>query len=84
MYPSVARLARISSRLAPLALFVATTAGCGAAIYQPSKGAAFELDPATEIDDDDVRPTLPNDQCLLDDLGTGRVATWSQCHKQLL
>lgn len=55
MFQSFARLVRISSRLAPLALFMATAAGCGAAVYQPSKGAAFELDPATEIDDDDVR-----------------------------
>jgi hypothetical protein len=51
----VALLARALWRLAPLLAFTAASAGCGAAIYQPSAGAGFELDPATEIDDDDVR-----------------------------
>jgi len=47
-------------------LFLATLTGCGMAVYQPARNAGFELDPAYEIDDEDVqkafeaRPQLPD------------------------
>ena len=53
-------MARLSSLLrtgtsaAALALTLATTA-CGASVYRPASSAGFELDPAAEINDDDVR-----------------------------
>jgi hypothetical protein len=38
-----------------IALATWALAGCGAAVYQPSRTTGFELDQATEINDDDVR-----------------------------
>jgi len=38
-----------------IALAAWALTGCGAAVYQPAKTTGFELDHATEINDDDVR-----------------------------
>jgi hypothetical protein len=48
----------VLKRLPLLLGFIVTAgalAGCGAAVYQPSKNTSFELDPSAEINDDDVR-----------------------------
>jgi hypothetical protein len=45
----------VSLAVAAAALSLSFAAGCGARVYQPSRTAAFELDAATEINDDDVR-----------------------------
>ena len=58
------RLALRRARLAFAALALAGLTGCGAT-YQPGRGAAFEMDAAAHIDDEDirkayeVRPQLP-------------------------
>ncbi|MEQ9320421.1 MAG: hypothetical protein RIF41_14745 [Polyangiaceae bacterium] len=46
---------------------LSTLTGCGMAVYQPARDAGFELDPAYEINDEDVlkafsaRPQLPDE-----------------------
>lgn len=50
-----------------LILALSTLTGCGVAVYQPARDAGFELDPAYEINDEDVlkafeaRPQLPDE-----------------------
>ena len=50
-----------------LILALSTLTGCGAAVYQPARDAGFELDPAHEINDEDIleafvaRPQLPDE-----------------------
>ena len=58
------RRPRVFARML-MALGVLSLADCGAALYQPSASTTFELDPAVEVDDDDVlkafqaRPQMP-------------------------
>jgi hypothetical protein len=47
--------AAFHSLLAASVVSLALLSGCGMAVYQPSKTAAFELDAAKEINDDDVK-----------------------------
>jgi hypothetical protein len=42
-------------RLAPFSAIALLLAGCGGAVYQPSKVAGFDPDGAAEINDDDVK-----------------------------
>jgi hypothetical protein len=63
--PSFSPLGRALSALA-LTLGLAALTGCGG-VYSPGRGAAFEVDSATQIDDDDIkkafdaRPQLPGE-----------------------